>query len=306
MSLIKLMAICVLASFVDCKSNRSFVVDYENQQFLKDGSPFRYIAGDLHYFRTPRVLWRDRLYKYRAAGLNAVQLYIEWSRHEPRPEEYDFDGQNDLVALIELIQDFDMFVVLRPGPFINAERDLGGMPSWLLSLHPQMALRSSDPNFLKYVDRWFGVLLKKLAPLMYFNGGPILSAQVENEFGFSHQERGHCDVKYISHLRDLLWRHLGKEAVLFSTDPPMESLLTCSRLEGVLTAIDFGCSPWFNDNVTVAFAEKTLYQKGPLVNSEFYPGWITHWGQKHGADVSTKRVARMLDEVLAMNASVVM
>ena len=52
---------------------RSFTVDYKNNVFLKDGEPFRYISGSIHYFRVPRVFWRDRLEKMKAAGLNAIQ-----------------------------------------------------------------------------------------------------------------------------------------------------------------------------------------------------------------------------------------
>lgn len=61
----------------------TFSVDYQNQQFLKGGKPFRYISGSIHYFRVHPGLWNDRLKRVRAAGLNAIQTYIPWNLHEP-------------------------------------------------------------------------------------------------------------------------------------------------------------------------------------------------------------------------------
>jgi beta-galactosidase len=105
-------------------AERTFSVDYKKNQFLKDGKPFRYIAGDLAYFKVPSVLWKDRMIKYKAAGLNAIQTYVEWSFHEPERGSYKFTGDQDLEAFLELAKELDLLVVLRPGPFVNAERDL--------------------------------------------------------------------------------------------------------------------------------------------------------------------------------------
>ena len=75
-----------------CSNPRTFTVDRQRGTFLKDGKPFRYVSGSLHYFRIPREYWEDRLKKVRAAGLNAVQIYIEWSFHEKKHREYNFQG----------------------------------------------------------------------------------------------------------------------------------------------------------------------------------------------------------------------
>ncbi|KAG8307358.1 hypothetical protein J6590_025008 [Homalodisca vitripennis] len=122
----KLSLVCyALSHFAEITSNRrSFEVDYENDQFLKDGQPFRYVSGSLHYFRVPREYWQDRLRKLRAAGLNVVSTYIEWSRHEPRRGQYDFTGDNDIEHFIKLAEQEGLLVILRPGPYICAERDL--------------------------------------------------------------------------------------------------------------------------------------------------------------------------------------
>lgn len=102
---------------------RTFAVDYTNNRFLKDNEPFRFIAGSFHYFRALPETWRIKLRTMRAAGLNAVTTYIEWSLHNPRDGVYIWDGIGDIERFIQLAADEDLYVILRPGPYICAERD---------------------------------------------------------------------------------------------------------------------------------------------------------------------------------------
>ena len=104
-------------------AGRSFRINYDTNSFERDGKPFRYVSGAMHYFRTPSDYWSDRLKSLRASGANAVETYIEWSLHEPEPGVYEFEGEKDLVKYLKLAQEADLLVVLRPGPFIDAERD---------------------------------------------------------------------------------------------------------------------------------------------------------------------------------------
>ena len=101
------------------EGKRTFKIDGNNHTFLMDGKPFRYVSGSLHYFRIPREYWEDRLRKVRAAGLNAVQVYVEWSSHEPEYGHYYFSGQNDIEKFIQLAHQQGLYVLLRPGPFIG-------------------------------------------------------------------------------------------------------------------------------------------------------------------------------------------
>ncbi|GFT94283.1 beta-galactosidase, partial [Nephila pilipes] len=158
-------------------SDRSFTVDYENNYFRKDGKPFRYVSGSIHYFRVPSLFWHDRIYKMKMAGLNAIQTYVEWNHHEPEPGVYNFEGDYDLPKFLKTAHDLDMLVILRTGPFIDAERDMGGLPYWLLRVDPNMKMRFYDPNFIKYIDKWYNVLLPIIEPFLYNNGGPIISIQ---------------------------------------------------------------------------------------------------------------------------------
>ncbi|GFY66716.1 beta-galactosidase [Trichonephila inaurata madagascariensis] len=132
-------------------SERSFTVDYENNCFRKDGQPFRYVSGSIHYFRVPSQLWHDRIYKMKMAGLNAIQTYVEWNHHEPEAGVYNFNGDYDLPSFLKAAYDLDMLVILRTGPFIDAERDMGGLPYWLLRVDPKMKMRFYDPS---YLDHW--------------------------------------------------------------------------------------------------------------------------------------------------------
>ncbi|KAF8777677.1 beta-galactosidase-like [Argiope bruennichi] len=274
---------------------RSFTVDYKQNTFLKDGKPFRYMSGSIHYFRVPNQFWYDRLYKMKMAGLNAIQTYVEWNHHEPEPGEYNFKGDYDLPKFLKTAHDLGLVVILRSGPFIDAERDMGGLPYWLLRNNPDIKLRSFDPTYIKYVDRWYKILLPLIEPYLYNNGGPIITLQIENEYGSIG-----CDAQYKSHLRDLVRKTLKTDVVLFTTDGSSSSVLSCGKTDEVLSTIDFGTGV----NVTYNFEMLRWTQaSGPLVNSEFYPGWLDHWGQPH-AQVSSESIVETLTDMLHANASV--
>lgn len=129
-----MLLLCILlifCLFIPSKS-QTFEVDYDNHQFLLDGKFFRYIAGQIEYFRIPRDLWKDRLMRVRAAGLNVIQVYVPWNFHETFENQFDFSGGKNITEFIQLAHDQGLFVILRPGPYICAEWENGGLPYWLL------------------------------------------------------------------------------------------------------------------------------------------------------------------------------
>jgi beta-galactosidase len=154
----------------------------DGSQFKLQGKPFRILSGEVEYARIPRADWRDRLRKVRALGLNTITIYVFWDLHEPQPGVYDFHGQNDVAEFVREAQQEGLYVVLRPGPYVCAEWDLGGYPSWLLKDHA-MLLRSAQESYLKPVRRWMKRLGEELAALQASCGGPIIAVQVENEYG---------------------------------------------------------------------------------------------------------------------------
>ncbi|XP_054847213.1 beta-galactosidase isoform X1 [Eublepharis macularius] len=276
-------------------SQRSFRIDYAHDGFLKDGKPFRYISGSIHYSRVPQYYWKDRLLKMKMAGLDAIQTYVPWNFHEPKPGAYSFSGDRDLEHFLQLAEEIGLLVILRAGPYICGEWDMGGLPAWLLEKE-SIVLRSSDPDYLAAVERWMGILLPKMKPHLYHNGGPIIMVQVENEYGSYFA----CDFDYLRYLQSLFRRHLGSEVVLFTTDGASKTFLRCGALQGLYATVDFGPG----GNVTAAFLHQRRSEpKGPLVNSEFYTGWLDHWGHQH-ITISASIVAKSLSDILAHGANV--
>uniref|UniRef100_A0A674P8A0 Galactosidase beta 1 like 2 n=1 Tax=Takifugu rubripes TaxID=31033 RepID=A0A674P8A0_TAKRU len=151
-------------------------------QFLLEGQPFQILGGSVHYFRVPRPYWRDRLLKMKACGINTLTTAVPWSLHQPQKEVFSFHSQLDLEAFINLAADLGLWVILRPGPYISSELDLGGLPSWLLR-DSSMRLRTMYPGFTQAVNVYFDKLIPKMVPLQFKKGGPIVAVQVENEYG---------------------------------------------------------------------------------------------------------------------------
>ncbi|CAI4229518.1 unnamed protein product [Auanema sp. JU1783] len=253
------------------RSEPSFEIDYENNQFLKDGKPFRYVSGSVHYFRTHPDQWEDRLKMVRAAGLNAIQTYIPWNFHEPHKRRYMFDGAGDFQKFFEIAQANQLFVLVRPGPYICAEWENGGLPYWLLN-YPNMTMRTSNPDYMREALAWWDVLLPMIKPYLYNNGGPVIMTQLENEYG-SYS----CDKDYRIALRDKAVEILGEKAVLYTTDGP--SLVKCGMIENVFTTVDFGSVEELEGDKYFA-VQREANKGGPLVNSEYYPGWFVLWGDK--------------------------
>ncbi|KAL0554260.1 hypothetical protein IC582_008177 [Cucumis melo] len=278
---------------------RKFEID--DDMFWKDGKPFQIIGGDLHYFRTLPEYWEDRLLRAKALGLNTIQTYIPWNLHEPKPGNFTFNGIANIVSFIQLCQKLDFLVLLRPGPYICAEWDLGGFPAWLLSKIPASRLRSSDPGYLQWVERWWGVILPKVAPLLYNNGGPIIMVQIENEFG-SYGD----DQAYLHHLVALARGYLGDEIILYTTDGGTRETLEKGTIRGnaVFSAVDFstGERPWPIFNLQKEFNPPG---KSPPLTAEFYTGWLTHWGENI-ATTDANTTAAALNEILAGKGSAVL
>lgn len=260
-------------------------------QFHLNGQPFRILSGAMHYFRVHPAYWEDRLLKLRDLGLNTVETYVAWNLHEPRPGEFHFENGLDLERYIKLAGGLGLKVILRPGPYICSEWDLGGLPSWLLA-GPGMRLRCAYSPYLVAVDRFFGALLPRIAPLQVSHGGPVIAVQVENEYGSYGN-----DKTYLRHLEELL-RRLGIDGLLFTSDGPTDQMLQFGSLPHLFKAVNFG------SGAKEAFARLRQHQpEGPLFCAEFWNGWFDHWGEAHHTR-DAQDAAAALDEILAMDASV--
>ena len=122
-------------------------------RFVYEGQPVQLISGAIHYFRIVPEYWEDRLLKLKACGFNTVETYIPWNLHEPQEGVYSFEGMSDVVRFIELANKHELFVIIRPSPYICAEWEFGGLPAWLLQ-DSNMQLRCFYRPFLDKVDAY--------------------------------------------------------------------------------------------------------------------------------------------------------
>ncbi|EIE24551.1 hypothetical protein COCSUDRAFT_46851 [Coccomyxa subellipsoidea C-169] len=207
-----------------------------------------------------------------------VQTYVPWNLHEPSPGKYNWEGYADLTGFLQVAADLGLNVLLRAGPYICGEWDFGGLPWWLgfpgVAGGGKLQLRSTDARFLRLAEGWWNVLLPRIAPFLYKNGGPILMVQVENEYGYCGSDAG-----YIRHLLRIAKAALGDDVIFYTTDPP--SLAEAGSLPGdeLYTVVDFGPAA---DAAQAFKAQAAMNAPGmsPPFCSEFYTGWITHFGEK--------------------------
>ncbi|MGW0420160.1 beta-galactosidase [Streptomyces sp. NPDC003015] len=259
--------------------------------FLLHGEPFRIISGAMHYFRIHPDQWSDRLRKARLMGLNTIETYLPWNLHEPEPGKLVLDGFLDLPRWLRLAQDEGLHVLLRPGPFICAEWDDGGLPAWLLA-DPDIRLRSSDPRFTAAFDGYLDQLLPALRPFMAAHGGPVIAVQVENEYGAYGD-----DTAYLKHVHQAL-RERGVEELLYTCDQANAGHLAAGTLPGTLATVTFGSR--VEENLAALRAHQP---DGPLMCSEFWVGWFDHWGGPHHVRPAADAAAD-LDRLLSAGASV--
>ncbi|CAJ0588404.1 unnamed protein product [Cylicocyclus nassatus] len=277
----------------------SFVVDYAKDQFLLDGEPFRYISGSIHYFRVPPSYWKDRLYRIRALGFNAIQYYIPWNFHEIYEGKFDFSGWRNFTEFSLTAQDLGLYTILRIGPYTCGEWENGGFPYWLLNKEGNKP-RTSEKGFMKAVEKFFKVLLPVIKPLLRRNGGPVLMLQIENEYGST----AFCDRTYTAWLRDYVRGHLGNDTVIYTTDGGAESYLKCGAVPDTYPTVDFG--PTSDENIKAAFEAQRKYMpngRGPIANSEFYPGWFVLWGAKSAHVPTVDAIMKSAKYMYSLGAS---
>ena len=253
-------------------------------KFLLRGQPFQILSGEVEYARIPRADWRDRLRKVRALGLNTITIYVFWDLHEPQPGVYDFHGQNDVAEFVREAQQEGLYVVLRPGPYVCAEWDLGGYPSWLLKDHA-MLLRSSQESYLKPVRTWMKRLGEELAPLQASRGGPIIAVQVENEYGSFHvpDDGG----EYMRTMKQIVLDSGFGESLLYTADGG--DMLPKGSLPGVFAAVDYGTG----DSDHSVGQMKAFRPSAPVYAAEYWDGWFDHWGEEHQLTDAAKQEAEI-------------
>jgi beta-galactosidase len=286
-----------LTSFSMKENKAKHTFKFSETEFILDNEPFQIISGEMHPARIPKEYWRHRIQMAKAMGCNTISVYIFWNYHETEEGVFDFTTENrNLGEFIKIVQDEGMWLIVRPGPYVCAEWDLGGIPPYLLKI-PDIKLRTLDSRYMAAAERYMTRLAEEIRPYLITRGGPILMIQVENEYGsFSN------DHNYMSKLRDI-WAANGIDVPTFTGDGPTIKMLESGTLPGSAVGLDSGCS-----KADFNLAAK-INPGVPVFSSETYPGWLTHWSDSWWARPDTvelfKEVKFLMDNRKSFNLYVI-
>ncbi|WP_432186569.1 beta-galactosidase [Streptomyces sp. Tue6028] len=276
---------------------RTHTVGFDRYSMLVDGRRLVLWSGEVHPFRLPSPsLWRDVLEKLRAHGYNTISIYVSWNYHSAAPGSYDFTGVRDLDLFLRTAAETGLYVILRPGPYINAEVDAGGFPGWL-TVTPGTA-RTSDPTYLKYVDEWLTAVDRIAVRHLYTHGGgTVVLYQLENEY--ANNVTSPLGRDYMTHLYAKV-RADGIDVPLFHNDKGRNghwapgTFDTAGETGRYLYAFDGYPSPvgqppdWGYFGIGGTKGGSTASPETPGFMAEFGGGWFDPWG---GAEFDGKGYA---------------
>ncbi len=264
-----------------------------DKTFLLNGKPFLVKAAEIHYSRIPKEYWENRIQLCKALGMNTLCIYIFWNYHEMEEGKFDFEGNKDIAEFCRLAQKNGMYIIVRPGPYVCAEWEMGGLPWWLLK-NDSIQLRTLDSDYMSHVEKFMAEVGKQLSPLQITKGGNIIMVQVENEYGSYG-----TDKPYVSAIRDIVRKSGFNEVPLFQCD--WSSNFTNNALDDLLWTVNFGTG----SDIDAQFKKlKELRPNTPLMCSEFWSGWFDHWGRPHEtrpADVMVSGLKEMLDKNISFS-----
>ncbi|MNO37803.1 Beta-galactosidase precursor [compost metagenome] len=255
-------------------------VNYNAKSYTINGEQVFINSAAIHYFRMPREEWREVLVKAKLAGMNCVDTYFAWNVHEPLEGEWNFEGDQDCGAFLDLCAELGLWVIARPGPFICAEWDFGGFP-WWLNNKKEIEFRTFNKHYLEYVDLYFDAIVPIIRDRQIDNGGTVILVQVENEYGYLVDDD--AAAEYMNYLRDGLIRR--------GIAVP---LITCvGGAEGTIEGANF----WSNADQHYENLHHKQPEK-PKIVTEFWTGWFEHWGAQAAtqktADLYEKRTMEVL------------
>jgi len=292
--IVTFLLILAVSSSVAQRAKHTFTLG--TSDFLLDGQPYQIISGEMHPARIPAEYWRHRIQMAKAMGCNTISAYIFWNYHESEEGVYDFtSGNHNLREFFEIVHDEKMWLLLRPGPYVCAEWELGGIPPYLLRI-PDIKLRCMDPRYMEAAERYISRLAEEVRPFLITNGGPLLMVQIENEYGSFGNDRN-----YLFRLREV-WKENGIDVPTFTGDGPTTYMLEAGSLPGSAVGLDSGSRP-------AHFELAAKMNPGvPVFSSETYPGWLTHWGEKWAKPDTTellKEVRFLMDNKKSFNFYVI-
>ena len=255
-------------------------------QFYKDGKPIKLISGAVHYFRNMPDTWSDIFEKMRAMGCNCVETYCAWNMHQPTPDKFCFDGNLNIAEFIKKAGEAGLMVIVRPGPYICAEWEFGGLPWWLQTMD-DMEIRCMNKTYIKYFDKYLDHLFDEIRPLLSTNGGNVVMLQCENEYGYYGDDKA-----YLEYLRDG-YRRRGIDVPLFTSDGVEEAELLDGTVDGCIPTLNFG------SNVEERFkTHDRLFPDAPKMCMEMWNGWFDAWGDEVHHTTSAESYANTINDML--------
>jgi beta-galactosidase len=293
-NLFPLFLFILFAGTVRAQQKHSF--SFAKSDFMMDGKPFQIISGEMHPARIPKMYWRHRIQMAKAMGCNTIAAYLFWNYVEEKEGVFDWRSENrDIAGFIRICQEEGMWVLFRPGPYVCAEWDFGGLPPYLLKV-PDIKLRCMDPRYMAAVTKYVSEVSNQIKPLLCTNGGPVIMVQVENEYGSYGNDRD-----YIKTLKKL-WVDNGIDVPFYTADGPTAFMLEAGTVEGAAIGLDSGGS----DADFEQAAKKN--PDVPAFSAETYPGWLTHWKEKYQKPDKAeiiKQVTYLLEHKRSFNLYVV-
>jgi beta-galactosidase len=234
------------------------MITYDKNSWKIQNERIFILSAAIHYFRLPKAEWNEVLDKAKAGGCNTIETYIPWNFHEMKEGEWDFSGDKDVAHFLQLCADKGLYVIVRPGPYICAEWDFGGLP-WWLTTKKEIRYRSADPVFLQYVDKYFDQIIPIIDEFQLTKNGTVIMVQIENEF----QSYGKPDKLYMEYLRD--------DMVARGIEVP---LVTCyGAVDGAVEFRNF----WSNAHHAAEILDERFVDQ-PKGVMEFWIGWFEQWG----------------------------
>ncbi len=260
--------------------------EVKGNQFYKDDKAVKIISGAVHYFRNMPDTWSDIFKKMRVLGCNCVETYCAWNMHEKKQGEYDFSGILNIAEFIKKAAAEGLMVIVRPGPYICAEWEFGGLPWWIQN-DEDMEIRCSNPAYIRYFERYLNRLFEEVRPLLCTNGGPVIMMQCENEYGYYGD-----DKKYLKHLYDF-YRSSGIDVPLFTSDGTSKENLLDGGIDGCLSTLNFGSR--VEENFA---AHDELFPDRPKMCMEMWNGWFDAWGDDEHHVTSAEKYAAVVEDML--------
>ncbi|XP_022143801.1 beta-galactosidase 15-like [Momordica charantia] len=254
---------CVVLALALALCSSAKEVTFDGRALIIDGERKIIISGSIHYPRSTPGMWPSLMTKAKEGGINAIETYVFWNAHEPQQGQYDFSGNNDLVKFIQTIQQQGLHAILRIGPYVCAEWNYGGFPVWLHNI-PGIQFRTKNDIFMAEMQKFTTLIVNKMKDNKLFasQGGPIILAQIENEYGNIKGSYGEAGNEYVKWCAELAQSYnVSVPWVMCQEgDAPQPMINTCNG---------FYCDQFRPNN-----------KNSPKIWTENWTGWFKNWGSR--------------------------